>query len=300
MKTHPVIRQTDMEAALQHLRNAFQEQYGKSVAEKSFAPATWVINAVLYAMSHARAGTSSTADGGTHIPTEKVPEHIALVAEGRDLGYISAEMIHKEFPRVTAVYADAAIVALDEIVAAYYGSVNAQSAPTSTQEGVTMSQDQQTASPVLPAESRKTGTAVGVPLYPAIPFDPSLAPFIASSTNALVAFCHGAAAHSGWWVNPKTGADPRDNPMCFSNKLCLIHSEISEAMEGDRKGLKDDKLPHRDMREVELADALIRICDLAGAYNMDLGGAVAEKLAYNAQRADHKPENRVQDGGKAY
>ena len=163
-----------------------------------------------------------------------------------------------------------------------------------------MSQDQQTTSPVLPAESRKTGTDIGVPLYPAAPFAPSEAGFIQTCTNALVGVCHGAAVHSGWWTNPKTGEDPRTNPMCFSQKLMLIVSEVSEAMEGDRKNLKDDKLPHRDMREVELADALIRICDLAGAYNMDLGGAVAEKLAYNAQRADHKPENRVQDGGKAY
>ena len=83
-------------------------------------------------------------------------------------------------------------------------------------------------------------------------------------------------------------------------KLCLIHSEISEAMEGHRKGLPDDKLPHRPMIEVELADAIIRICDLAGALQLDLGGAIAEKLQYNATREDHKLENRTKDGGKAY
>jgi NTP pyrophosphatase (non-canonical NTP hydrolase) len=92
----------------------------------------------------------------------------------------------------------------------------------------------------------------------------------------------------------------QDNPYAFSNKLALIHSEISEAMEGDRKNLKDDKLPHRDMREVELADAVIRIFDLAGAYEMDLGGAIAEKMAFNATRPDHKPEARAADGGKTY
>jgi NTP pyrophosphatase (non-canonical NTP hydrolase) len=71
-------------------------------------------------------------------------------------------------------------------------------------------------------------------------------------------------------------------------------------MEGDRKDLMDDKLPHRKMREVELADAVIRIFDLAGAYGMDLGEAIAEKMAYNQSRADHKIENRVQSGGKSY
>lgn len=115
----------------------------------------------------------------------------------------------------------------------------------------------------------------------------------------LTNMCHGLAVHSGWWGgNGKP--DPRDNPMCFSNKLCLIHSEVSEAMEGDRKSLKDDKLPHRDMREVELADALVRILDLAGAYNMDIAGAVIEKLAFNQQRPDHKLENRLAEGGKSY
>lgn len=125
-------------------------------------------------------------------------------------------------------------------------------------------------------------------------------PTTADATNLLVAACHGASFAAGWWVNPTTGIDTRDNPMCFSQKLCLIHSEISEAMEGDRKGLMDDKLSHREMREVELADALIRICDLAGAYGMDLGGAVAEKLAFNAKREDHKLEVRAQHGGKTY
>jgi NTP pyrophosphatase (non-canonical NTP hydrolase) len=80
----------------------------------------------------------------------------------------------------------------------------------------------------------------------------------------------------------------------------LIVSELAEAMEGDRKNKMDDHLPHRESREVELADALIRICDLAGAYNLDLAGAVVEKMAYNAQRADHKPEARAAEGGKAY
>lgn len=43
----------------------------------------------------------------------------------------------------------------------------------------------------------------------------------------------------------------------------------------------DDKIPHRSMLEVELADALIRICDMAGGLGLDLEGAVLEKLEYN-------------------
>lgn len=112
--------------------------------------------------------------------------------------------------------------------------------------------------------------------------------------------CHGLAAHSGWWKD-KEGKpiDPTD-PNVFGTKMALIHSEISEALEGGRKGKMDDHLPHRYAVEVELADALIRIFDTAGAMKLDLAGAVIEKLAYNQQRADHKPENRFAEGGKAF
>lgn len=122
---------------------------------------------------------------------------------------------------------------------------------------------------------------------------------IAENINEVVYECHEAAFKAGWWIKTD-GTDVRDNPMCFSQKLMLIVSELAEAMEGDRKDLMDDKLPHRKMREVELADAFIRVCDTAGAYGFDLGGAVEEKMAYNAKRADHQPENRAKAGGKSY
>ena len=123
---------------------------------------------------------------------------------------------------------------------------------------------------------------------------------IAWAADVMQTICHGAAAYAGWWQHPETGEPVQNSPYCFSNKLMLIVSEVSEAMEGDRKNLMDDKLPHRPMREVELADAVIRIFDLAGAYDMDLGGAIQEKLTFNAQRPDHKLANRQAAGGKAY
>jgi NTP pyrophosphatase (non-canonical NTP hydrolase) len=122
---------------------------------------------------------------------------------------------------------------------------------------------------------------------------------INNAATILQIQCHDAAKQAGWWTN-KDGTAVQSNPLAFSSKLCLIHSEISEAMEGDRKNLMDDKLPHRTMREVELADAVIRIFDLAGAYNMDLGGAIAEKMEFNQIRPDHKSENRQAIGGKTY
>jgi NTP pyrophosphatase (non-canonical NTP hydrolase) len=122
---------------------------------------------------------------------------------------------------------------------------------------------------------------------------------IVQAGQTLQAACFGASTKAGWWHN-KDGSPVKANPYAFSNKLCLIHSEISEAMEADRKGLMDDKIPHRRGAEVELADAVIRIFDLAGAYGMDLGSAIAEKMAFNESRADHKPEARAAAGGKAY
>ncbi len=137
------------------------------------------------------------------------------------------------------------------------------------------------------------------------------------AANRLVGLCHCVANKSGWWRDLQTGEplqfdynqqlkdwinhDKPVNPLRnIGELLCLIHSEISEAMEGARKGLMDDKLPRRSMLEVELADAAIRIFDMAGGLKLDLAGAIAEKLAYNAQRADHKIENRAAPGGKTF
>lgn len=111
--------------------------------------------------------------------------------------------------------------------------------------------------------------------------------------------CHSAASKSGWWTDLKTG-ESLIGKRNVGEMLLLVVSEITEGMEAHRKGLMDDKLPHRKGLEVELADAIIRIADLAESMNMNLGDAILEKLEYNASRADHKPENRRLEGGKAY
>lgn len=119
----------------------------------------------------------------------------------------------------------------------------------------------------------------------------------ASAINLFAADCHAASRRAGWYTDLNTGkALDRNVP----EMLMLIVSEIAEGIEGFRKKLQDDKLPHRPMIEVELADAMIRIGDLASFLGLDLGGAVVEKMSFNATREDHKLESRKAAGGKAF
>ena len=74
--------------------------------------------------------------------------------------------------------------------------------------------------------------------------------------------------------------------------IALMHSELSEALEADRKDLMDDKLTHRKGLEVELADAVIRIMDFTQGKDMDLDNTIAEKLAYNTTRPYLHGENK--------
>lgn len=100
-----------------------------------------------------------------------------------------------------------------------------------------------------------------------------------------------------WWENMETGEPLHRNK---GELIALIHSELSECLEGERKDLMDDKIPSRKMAEVELADTLIRIFDYAGAFGYDLEGAYQDKRAFNKIREDHKHEARKIAGGKQF
>lgn len=172
-------------------------------------------------------------------------------------------------------------------------------------------------------------------------------------------------ANSKWWQDPATGQPINRNN---GELLMLVITELAEAVEGIRKDLMDDKLPHRKMEEVEMADAFIRLLDYAGGFklkldkpdwfkvpaqldwpsdnkaecvlmlcavvtaghtgfqipsaigghqyeilacllaiegycikfNLDLEGAIKEKMEYNRTRADHTHEARMAAGGKKF
>lgn len=125
-----------------------------------------------------------------------------------------------------------------------------------------------------------------------------------ASAMRLGGYCNGLAEQAGWWIDTETGEDVRTWPSKFfklwiSAKLMLVVTEVAEAMEGHRKDKMDDHLLTRPMLEVELADTVIRVFDLAGGLGLDLAGAIVAKLVYNASREDHKLENRQKEGGKS-
>ena len=105
-------------------------------------------------------------------------------------------------------------------------------------------------------------------------------------------------ANHKWWHD-------EDGTPLERNKgelLALIHSEVSEALEGERKGLRDDKLPQYPMPVVEIIDTIIRGLDyLAGFYpDVDPQEVFDAKMEFNATRSDHTYKERKKTGGKKF
>jgi NTP pyrophosphatase (non-canonical NTP hydrolase) len=92
--------------------------------------------------------------------------------------------------------------------------------------------------------------------------------------NQIRDMAHETAKEKGWHTK---GPDPERVP----NLLCLVHAEVSEALELYRRHVPLDS---PEVAE-ELADIVIRVADFCGLFRIDLAKAVEEKLAYNRTRS---------------
>jgi NTP pyrophosphatase (non-canonical NTP hydrolase) len=101
--------------------------------------------------------------------------------------------------------------------------------------------------------------------------------FFINAFNDMKRKVHGSCVAKGFWPEDKSQRN-------VGEALALIHSEISEGLEGYRKDQRDDHLPEYSSLEVELADAIIRILDLAGGLDLRVAEALVAKHTYNQSR----------------
>lgn len=91
-----------------------------------------------------------------------------------------------------------------------------------------------------------------------------------------------------WRVSEQHGWHKDVDDRTFVEKLALVHSEISEALEEYRDGHLIDETYVKDGKPegvpIELADAVIRIFDIAGIYGIDIDAAITQKQTFNRTR----------------
>ena len=99
--------------------------------------------------------------------------------------------------------------------------------------------------------------------------------------NDAVKASYENARDHGWHESERTIGD----------LICLMHSELSEALEEHRNGKLPTEIYYNEAKPgkpegipVELADCVIRIFDFCGLYGIDLEEVIALKMQYNETR----------------
>jgi NTP pyrophosphatase (non-canonical NTP hydrolase) len=100
-----------------------------------------------------------------------------------------------------------------------------------------------------------------------------IGPTLAATLQTQAQLINTFMQSQGFWESDNTG-----------EKIALMHSELSEALEADRKNLDAEHIPGFTGVEEELADVIIRILDFAGHHQLRLGEALSAKVAYNLTR----------------
>ena len=113
-----------------------------------------------------------------------------------------------------------------------------------------------------------------------------------STINELQALAYKRSVDKGFHDDEPT--EGRALQSLNAERIALMHSELSEALEELRSGRRPDETfysgPDNSKPEgvpSELADVVIRVLDFCGANDIDLDAIVTEKLAYNTTRG-HK------------
>lgn len=122
---------------------------------------------------------------------------------------------------------------------------------------------------------------------------PAMILHVLEGIAALKLISHWYAVRHGEWKDEKL------DHKTMSAKLLRVHSDVSNALEKGLWNTDSTSLPYRRGEEVNLADALIRICDLACARKLELAGTLIERLAYNATRHDRSAAGHAEPGGEA-
>lgn len=115
--------------------------------------------------------------------------------------------------------------------------------------------------------------------------------------STLQAVMHRLSREKGWWpqLDDKNSSPAEKKKLVeatIPEKLVLIHSEVSEAMEEYRRRKRitevsfgeDDEEEKPEGLPIELADVVIRVFDLAEALHIDLGYWIVRKYEYNQTR----------------
>lgn len=108
----------------------------------------------------------------------------------------------------------------------------------------------------------------------------------------LAVDCHGISVDHGWWPELNLPILERNKAIEaeIPAKLCLIHSEVSEALEDYRdSGRSIHNVYYSDTGKpegfgIELADVVIRVFDLACVLGLDIEDLIRIKMAYNKTR----------------